>query len=655
MNRVICAATFALLAILPGAAAGGFYDQSLELQRLLLEVSYRNDTGKDTDFEAVRAGTGWVSQRTKPWRPTGEPARIWAKFDLPATPDERRYFIVSGPWESVEYFIVRDGQPVDHQKAGTLSPWGERTTHVTMTWSYLSGFVSVESKPRSTTTVFARMATDDRFVTVGGLRFSLWDEERVREEERRDRLVQGVFLGIVLVLVAYNLALYFLDTRDASYIYYVAMLSCVAVAWVAFSGLGFELLWPQHPAWDHYSVWIASPLGMFAFVQFVRRYLETDKHMPQLDAQMNWIALSCLVIPPIVLFLYTYFPVMRQGNLFVTLPGVVGIAILWLCSKAVTERLPSARLFSIAIVCAVVGTMLAGLVVMSEFTLWPSMVHAQQLGFALMGILLSIGMGFRMRELRAELVTRQIHEARLSGERSQLEAASRHKTEFLGHMSHELRTPLNAIIGFSEVMLGGMAGPMADKQKEFTQDIRDSGKHLLGLINDILDLSKIEAGKMELDVARFNLQSAMDNALTLVRGRADRHGIRLETSIDAEVGDYDGDERKFKQILLNLLTNAVKFTPEGGTVTTAAHRADGNYVFSVRDTGIGIAPEDHHKVFEEFKQVGTDYLRKAEGTGLGLTLTRRLVELHGGRIHLESELGKGSTFTFNLPIAAEAA
>ena len=233
----------------------------------------------------------------------------------------------------------------------------------------------------------------------------------------------------------------------------------------------------------------------------------------------------------------------------------------------------------------------------------------------------------------------------------QLEVANKHKSDFLANMSHELRTPLNAIIGFSEVMLTGMTGPMADKQKEFVKDIRDSGKHLLGLINDILDLSKIEAGRMELDIARFNLRAAMDNALTLVRGRAERHGIELETEIHEEVGEYDGDERKFKQIMLNLLSNAVKFTPEGGRVTMSAQRIEGSYVFAVKDTGIGIAAEDQGKVFQEFKQVGTDYARKAEGTGLGLTLTRRLVELHGGQIRLESEPGKGSTFTFNLPIA----
>ena len=234
----------------------------------------------------------------------------------------------------------------------------------------------------------------------------------------------------------------------------------------------------------------------------------------------------------------------------------------------------------------------------------------------------------------------------------QLEVANKHKSDFLANMSHELRTPLNAIIGFSEVMLSGMTGALPDKQKEFMGDIRDSGKHLLSLINDILDLSKIEAGRMELDLARFDLARAMDNAMTLVRGRAERHGIQLEAEIAPGVGEYEGDERKFKQIMLNLLTNAVKFTPEGGKVTMAAERVNGAYVFRVKDTGIGIAEADLGRIFEEFRQVGTDYARKAEGTGLGLSLTRKLVELHGGRIHVESEIGRGSTFTFNLPIGA---
>ena len=236
----------------------------------------------------------------------------------------------------------------------------------------------------------------------------------------------------------------------------------------------------------------------------------------------------------------------------------------------------------------------------------------------------------------------------------QIEAANRHKSEFLANMSHELRTPLNAIIGFSEVLGERMFGELNEKQAEYTEDILSSGRHLLSLINEILDLSKVEAGRMELELASFDLPLAIDNARTFVRERATKHGINLDVTVDERLGDFVGDERKIKQILLNLLSNAVKFTPEGGRIGIKARQANGSVEISVSDTGIGIAPEDQPKIFEEFRQVGGDYAHKTEGTGLGLTLAKKFVELHGGRIWVESEVGKGSTFTFTLPERSSA-
>ncbi len=232
----------------------------------------------------------------------------------------------------------------------------------------------------------------------------------------------------------------------------------------------------------------------------------------------------------------------------------------------------------------------------------------------------------------------------------QLEAASRHKSEFLANMSHELRTPLNAILGFSEVLAERMFGEVNEKQAEYLQDILSSGRHLLSLINDILDLSKVEAGRLELELGRFHLPTALDNALTLVRERATRHGITLNQTVDSGVADIVADERKVKQILLNLLSNAVKFTPEGGRVGLTATTADGVITIAVSDTGIGIAPEDQAAIFEEFRQVGREDARKQEGTGLGLTLAKKFVELHGGRIGVQSQVGQGSTFSFTLPV-----
>jgi signal transduction histidine kinase len=231
----------------------------------------------------------------------------------------------------------------------------------------------------------------------------------------------------------------------------------------------------------------------------------------------------------------------------------------------------------------------------------------------------------------------------------ELAAASQHKSEFLANMSHELRTPLNAIIGFSEVLGDRMFGDLNDKQEEYLKDINASGQHLLSLINDILDLSKIEAGRMELELADFDLPAAIENALSLVRERAGRRGIRLTQQIAAEVGTIRADERKMKQVMLNLLSNAIKFSPEDGRIEVRAAMTDGIAEISVTDTGVGIAPEDQQAIFEEFRQVGTAD-KKAEGTGLGLALSRKFIELHGGKIWVKSELGQGSTFTFTLPV-----
>jgi len=229
-----------------------------------------------------------------------------------------------------------------------------------------------------------------------------------------------------------------------------------------------------------------------------------------------------------------------------------------------------------------------------------------------------------------------------------LETASQHKSEFLATMSHELRTPLNAIIGFSQVLKEQMYGDLNAKQAEYIDDVLSSGQHLLTLINDILDLAKVEAGRMELQPTTFDLPEVLETAVSMVRELATRQRLLLTMAVDPSVGTLEADERKVKQILFNLLTNAVKFTPVGGQVTLAASVVDDQIEISVRDTGVGINAEDQVKIFEEFYQVGP--AKTQEGTGLGLALTRRLVELHNGRLGVESKPGAGSTFTVTLPL-----
>jgi signal transduction histidine kinase len=230
----------------------------------------------------------------------------------------------------------------------------------------------------------------------------------------------------------------------------------------------------------------------------------------------------------------------------------------------------------------------------------------------------------------------------------ELETASLHKSEFLANMSHELRTPLNAIIGFSQVLRERMFGELNEKQEEYLDDILSSGNHLLSLIDDVLDLSKVEAGQVELEVATFSLREALERGVVMVRERATTNGIAIELEAGPNVDIVTGDERRIRQVIFNLLSNAVKFTPPGGAVDVRAARVDGEVRVAVADTGPGIARDDQERIFEEFQQAEAG-IEQRDGTGLGLALSKRLVGLHGGRIWVESELGKGSTFTFTLP------
>lgn len=248
------------------------------------------------------------------------------------------------------------------------------------------------------------------------------------------------------------------------------------------------------------------------------------------------------------------------------------------------------------------------------------------------------------------------------------EAANRAKSQFLANMSHELRTPLNAIIGFSEILIDQIFGPLNNKQIKYINNILSSGRHLLQLINDILDLSKIEAGRIQLDLTQVDVDTVLNHVQTIVKTLANKKGITLTVQVEQGPITITVDEAKFKQILYNLLSNAIKFTPEGGRIKVTAsvetgeelQAGEGEHLISlptqfikisVSDNGIGIKPEDQKRIFGEFEQVDSSYARKQQGTGLGLALTRKLVELHGGQIWVESEgEGKGSTFIFTLPL-----
>ncbi len=247
-------------------------------------------------------------------------------------------------------------------------------------------------------------------------------------------------------------------------------------------------------------------------------------------------------------------------------------------------------------------------------------------------------------EEQVEQRTQELRQANL-----QLQELNRLKSEFLANMSHELRTPLNAIIGFSELLYDGVVGELDEEQKQCVSDILESGRHLLGLINQVLDLAKIEAGKMELHLEEFSLADCVEAIGRAMRSLAAKKEQNFAVEVGEGIEKVVADPGRIKQVIINLISNALKFTPEGGHILVKADPREGGFEVTVKDDGIGISPEDQKVIFEEFRQVDGSYVREQEGTGLGLALTRKLVEMHGGKIWVESAPGEGSTFTFFIP------
>jgi signal transduction histidine kinase len=231
----------------------------------------------------------------------------------------------------------------------------------------------------------------------------------------------------------------------------------------------------------------------------------------------------------------------------------------------------------------------------------------------------------------------------------QLEIVSQHKSQFLANMSHELRTPLNAILGYTELILDNIYGETPEKMREVLERLQLNGKHLLGLINDVLDLSKIEAGQLTLSLADYSLKEVVYTVFTAVESLATGKKLALNTDIAPNLPTGHGDERRLAQVLLNLVGNAIKFTDKG-EVAIKATASDGSFTVAVRDTGPGIVSSDQRKIFEEFQQADNSATKRKGGTGLGLSIAKRIIEMHGGRIWVESEISKGSTFAFTIPV-----
>ena len=586
----------------------------------------------------------------------------WVRFQTRSGASAESVWFLELNWPVVDsirlYVPTADGFVEKH--AGETVPFAE--------WdlAYRNPTFSISPGRRATRTFYARLAGDDTMV----IPLTLWTADAFESKRVAENLLFGFYFGVLAILAAYHLFLY-ISIRDRTYLYYIATVAAFALYQLTLTGFHHQLLaWVSLPVSPR-TLHVTGALLLGSATALTRDFLQTRDYVPRIDR-----ILVALLVAFAILLGWSLWGNIRLFQFMVGFPAAVG-GISCLAGAFLIWRrgYTPARHYVMGFSWVLVGGIayeLRGLGIAPSNLMTE---HSFQIAFLFTAFSLALGLADRINVLKDGLAESVVEKESLlerlqdlnesledrirqrtmalEMNRRDLEAANRHKSEFLANMSHELRTPLNAVIGFSEVLGEKVFGDLNEKQAEYVRDIHESGRHLLSLINDILDLSKIEAGKQELDVARVDLEATVKNVLTLMRERANHRQIRLSQTVDAGAREITADERKLKQILINLLSNAVKFTPEGGNVIIRATPSDGAVDIRVIDDGVGIAPDDLEVIFEEFRQAGTDYARKAEGTGLGLALTRKLVELHGGRIWVESEIGRGSTFSFTLPTNLE--
>ena len=593
------------------------------------------DPGRRLGLEDVRSGAHGARFEPNRDQVTSlgyTDAALWLRFSLPRDSRQEGGLLLEIRFPALDlvelYSPERGADGVTryrHRRAGDTLPWSARDVKDR---NFVFRLTPGEEP------YYLRITSESSLLVPA----YLWRVDAFAAHARASQTILGVFYGLALALILYNLML-FLSVRDGAYLYYVLYGTAFSGWLLAVDGFISEFGGTHAPWWANNGLAMMLPLSLLFGANFARRFLDIPRISPATDRvliAMAWVSAALAVCGAAG---WLHRGILMSVSVLTILFTALALSV---ALRALLAGNRTARFFLLAW-----SVLFAALVIVPvrSFGLLPYnfvTFYGLHVGLALDLLLLSFALGDRFSAMRREA-------ALARSEARAMDIASRHKSEFLANMSHELRTPLNAVIGFSEMLQERYFGDLTAKQAEYVKDIHEAGGHLLSLINDILDLSKVEAGRMELDLTQVNVGATIESALTLVRERAARHGIHVSMDTDASLETIRADERRVKQILLNLLSNAVKFTPDGGRINVGARRNSQAVEISVSDTGVGISPQVQKVVFEEFRQVGKDAARKAEGTGLGLALTKRLVELHGGSIKVESAPSVGTTFTFTLP------
>jgi signal transduction histidine kinase/CheY-like chemotaxis protein len=582
--------------------------------------------------DAVAAhGAGKFAASRNPVLNFGIGARpVWIAFEV-ANPGDapvaRRLSIETSWLDRIDVHFRRDGRTSRSLNLGDALPFSSRPLDHRF-------FVFDHAFAPGKTQVFIRVETRDPMV----LPIFLNGMETARARETAQEFSYGLMYGYIAALLAYNFMLY-LSMRGARYLYYSVYLTCFTIMNISYTGHGFRWLWPDSPTWQLWSNPVLMVVYAISGLLFATRFLNTRTHFPRLHRATVGAAATFGGLLALAIVFDGHAPALYLAFSFILL---FTSAMILLGIMAVRARLPFAQYFLFAFLAAGGGATVTALAVWGfiPFSVWT--YRAIDAGTLIDVTLLALAIAAQYRASENEkLLAKELARA--------VDSANRAKSEFLSVMSHELRTPLNVILGFCQLLLRDAKIPLNETQQGYVADILRAGQHLLKLINDALDLAKIESGRVSIFIENVSIASLFEDIFRAVGPLAVRSGIALDIPKPAADLAVRADETRIKQVLINLLSNALKYNRAGGRVAVRAEPTpDGLVRVSVADTGIGVPPERRADLFKPFRRLGAE-ATEIEGTGIGLALTKRLVEMMDGRIGVTSEVGVGSTFWFELP------
>ena len=484
--------------------------------------------------------------------------------------------------------------------------------------------------PDSAQTFHMRFSHEDMLSS----HLAVWSLQELLDQTHGEQIGYGLLYGIAVAMVLYNLFLFF-SVRDVSYLFYVLYISCLCLMLAAHRGLAFQYLWNESPHWNQHAEFVLGGLAFAFCLLFARTYLDMKRNTPKSDrVLLGLIGLSALeVLVGLIDFAVAYRLLLVIGFLLLPLLLSVGITCWRLGFRPARYFVfaSSGLLYSVFYYVICQFGNLADLLVPSFLQL--SRMDVVLYGVVVEAVLLSLGLGDRINILR------------------RAEAASNAKSAFLANMSHELRTPMNVIMGFAELLHANKESNLTERQLGNLLRIRSNADELLGLIDQLLDMSKIEAGRMDMQIERFRIQSLVEEISIDIEQRLEGKPVELTATYIGAETELQTDRRMVKQIIRNLLTNAAKFTAEG-IIEVGVNFEQGRVQISIRDTGVGIPPDKLDDIFEEFTQVNTANSTNVKGTGLGLPITQKLCGLLGGDVSVTSVEGEGSTFTVSIPVTS---